>query len=611
VSAENEFVTAIPKAPGSNSIWGTTYARHVKQIMRHAAEHAPRSVQRTLGPSEIGAPCARQIVGKLVGYAMPGHPGGARTNHVPDMWPAIIGTAVHAWMGDTFDRENETLGTERYRTEIRVFPTPEHPGNSDLYDAAEQAIVDWKVLGPTSLAKIRSGKPPRKYVVQTLLYGLGCQLAGLPVRRVVICALPRTEATLDSLYVWDHPVWSEEDAALLSEVLRVNQIRKQIADEVLAGRISIDEVPITPDDSECFFCLSGDTEVVTRQGVKPIRALAGSTPELLVPRVGPKGGLASLGNFQAAPVRSFGRQRLWEVVLESRGGTKTVHATAEHRWILASGKGWELKPPAAYERITSTLQPGDRLRPLRARTPVGASIMPPAVAQGFTYGDGTVGQGRRPATLAIYDNGKDDALLPFFPMAEPIDYNGVRLIYGLPRFWKELPPLSESRSFLLSWLAGYFAADGTVGAEGRCVLSSADEQSIRFARDVAAVCGIGYSPLRPQLRSGFGRPPTVLWTLSLRRRDLPDWFFIIREHALRAADANQSDARGTYWTVKSVTQTDTTEEVYCATVPGAAAFGLSDDLMTGNCAQYRPQSARDGGPGCAGTIGNRDLLTAG
>ena len=249
----NAFAGAVPRAPSANTPWAVNYAQHVKQIIRHAAEHAPRSVQRHLGPSEIGAACHRQIVGKIIANTYPDHPGGARTNHVPDMWPAIVGTAVHAWLASTFDHENETLGFMRYLTELRVAPTAEHPGSTDLYDTAQRAVVDHKVLGPSSLAKIRSGKPPRKYFVQTLLYGLGCQLMGLPVERVVIIAYPRTEATLDSLYVWDHPVWSEDDARLLSEVLRVNEIRKQIADQVLQGVISIEEVPIVPDDSECFF----------------------------------------------------------------------------------------------------------------------------------------------------------------------------------------------------------------------------------------------------------------------------------------------------------------------------------------------------------------------
>jgi hypothetical protein len=254
VTTDNAFANAIPQAPGASSPWGMSYSRHIKQILRHAAEHAPRSVQRTLGPSEIGSPCHRQIVGKYVASAAPEHPGGQRTNHVPDMWPAMVGTSIHAHLANIFEHENDTLGFLRYLTELRVSPTPDHPGNSDLYDTAERAVVDWKCLGPSSLAKIRSGKPPRKYVVQTLLYGLGCQLMGLPVERVVIVALPRTESTLDSMYVWDHPVWSEDDARLLSEVLRVNEIRKQIANEVLAGRVDIKDVPIVPDDSECYFC---------------------------------------------------------------------------------------------------------------------------------------------------------------------------------------------------------------------------------------------------------------------------------------------------------------------------------------------------------------------
>lgn len=229
------------------------YSRHIRQTIVHAAEHAPRSVQRHLGPSELGAICDRQIVGKLVAATNPDHPIAARTAHVSDMWPAFIGTSVHAQLAQIFEQENDVLGFTRYLTELRVAPTDAHPGSTDLYDAEWQAVCDWKVLGPTTLNKIRSGKPPRKYRVQLLLYGLGCQLAGLPVQRVVIIALPRTAPTLDGLFVWEHPVWSEEDAALLYEVLRVTEVRKKIADQVLKGVINIRDIPITPDDSECFF----------------------------------------------------------------------------------------------------------------------------------------------------------------------------------------------------------------------------------------------------------------------------------------------------------------------------------------------------------------------
>lgn len=595
------FMAATPAMTGSNTPWGMRYGREVRDVIVHTASNAPRSVQRHLGPSELGAACDRQVVGKLIAAG--------RTNNVADPWPSIVGTAVHAWLAAAFERENERYGMIRYLTELRVAPTPAHPGSTDLYDDWEQAVVDWKILGPTSLSKVRSPSgPSRRYQVQLLLYGAGCRAAGLPVKRVVLCALPRTAANLENMYVWDHPC-VPDDEWLISEVLRVTDVRKEIAAEILAGRMRLSEVPITPDDDECFFCVSGDTQTVTRNGIKPISELAGGVHDLLVPTLGPKGALKAQGSFQPAEVREFGQQRLWTIKLRSRRGEKIVRATAEHRWILASGKGWALESADAYERTTAQLQPGDRLRPLRARPPARAEIMPVAVAQGFTFGDGTAGHGRRPATLAIYDNGKDEALLPFFPLAEPASYSsGVRFIYGLPRFWKNTPPLDESRSFLLSWLAGYFAADGDVTKAGQPTLSSASEAAIRFARDVAAICGIGYSPVRLKWRLGTGTVPTQLWSLNLRRRDLPDWFFVIPDHRARAAVANEPSARGTYWTVEEVTETDDVEMVYCATVPGAGAFGLADDLMTGNCPFYRPQSAYDNGPGCPGTIGNRELI---
>lgn len=254
VATPESFMAAVPGFTGSNTAWGQRYSSHVRQVITHAAEHAPRSMQRHLGPSELGESCHRNIVAKLVAAVQPDNPWVAQTNHVADKWPAIIGTSVHAWLADVFTRENDFLGVSRYLTEMRVSPTPEHPGSTDLYDAAEMATVDWKILGPTTLNKIRSGNPPRKYRVQLLLYGLGCQLAGLPVKRVVIAALPRTAPNLNDLYIWDHPVWSEEDAALLYEVLRVTEIRKQIAQEVIEGKIHINDVPIVPDDTNCFFC---------------------------------------------------------------------------------------------------------------------------------------------------------------------------------------------------------------------------------------------------------------------------------------------------------------------------------------------------------------------
>jgi hypothetical protein len=124
------------------------------------------------------------------------------TNHVADPWPSIVGTACHAWAAEAFTADNLRKGLLRWVAEQKVTPHPEHPGTADLYDAVEQCVDDHKFLGPTSMAKIRKGWP-RHYLVQLLLYGLGYHLLGLPVRRVVLIAYPRTDASLDGLYVRD------------------------------------------------------------------------------------------------------------------------------------------------------------------------------------------------------------------------------------------------------------------------------------------------------------------------------------------------------------------------------------------------------------------------
>jgi hypothetical protein len=96
-----------------------------------------------------------------------------------------------------------------------------------------------------------------------------------------------------------------------------------------------------------------------------------------------------------------------------------------------------------------------------------------------------------------------------------------------------------------------------------------------------------------------------LYNLTLRRRDLPEWFFVIEEHKRRALAANNKQEHDPHWIVESVTATGSTEPVYCATVDGSGAFGLADDLMTGNCSRMLVgKMAGFSLHGSAGAIGN-------
>jgi 3'-phosphoadenosine 5'-phosphosulfate sulfotransferase (PAPS reductase)/FAD synthetase len=340
----------------------------------------------------------------------------------------------------------------------------------------------------------------------------------------------------------------------------------------------------------CSMCLAAETEVVTSEGIKPIGSLVGQSPELLVPKV-VDDITSEVGHFVSAPVRSFGVQQLWKITLSGKGrSSKTVYATAEHRWFL--------HPHHKYESavLTTELKTGDKLRNLK-RCPIGTErggSSELGAMRGFVFGDGTVPSGDRPGTVQVFE-GKAPAFKPLFDVCLgegklcQQGEEGFWLYYGVPRYWKlELPDLNESRQYLMGWLSGYFAADGCVSEDGNCILASTDRGNVQFVRSLCAVLGVQTYPLRSQVRTvtlpGSGRQmESEIFLLNINRHHLTGDFFRLPHHKERAVAVSDKQDRRYGWTVESVEPTERTEEVFCATVEGVGAFGLSDGLMTGNC----------------------------
>ncbi|NUP75335.1 MAG: hypothetical protein HOQ07_11915, partial [Sinomonas sp.] len=61
--------------------------RDLRGLIEHGILNQPRSLQRTIGPSEIGNPCDHCLAAKLAGWD-------ETENDVP--WLPFVGTAVHA-----------------------------------------------------------------------------------------------------------------------------------------------------------------------------------------------------------------------------------------------------------------------------------------------------------------------------------------------------------------------------------------------------------------------------------------------------------------------------------------------------------------------------------
>lgn len=96
-----------------------------------------------------------------------------------------------------------------------------------------------------------------------------------------------------------------------------------------------------------YACFAGETRVLTPAGPVEIATLAGGTAVVM----------DGDGDWVDAPVASFGVQRLMVVALTDGETERHVHATAEHRWLLAPTE----VGTTVTEFQTCDLRPGDVL----------------------------------------------------------------------------------------------------------------------------------------------------------------------------------------------------------------------------------------------------------
>lgn len=316
---------------------------------------------------------------------------------------------------------------------------------------------------------------------------------------------------------------------------------------------------------EAINCFAGETRVLTKKGVYPIRELAGTNCELLT----------SDGEWVDAPVKAFGKQELLKITLSRSGVIKTIRATATHKWFL---QNVQRKPS---EVTTTQLKVGDRLA-ASFPNPIIEDMPSEAIARGFVYGDGSAAHGK---SYANFCGDKPKDLLPFFSEYGPVyTYKDVKRVTKLPLSWKkEYPSLDSDPGYLRGWLAGYFAADGDVGATGRPTLTSSSREDLEFVRNLCTTIGIGTFGIRERTScTGYRNEAWTLYLVGLMRGDLGDDFFI-RENHLANFRAGKSAAERRRWNVVKVESTGEVEEVFCAIVEGTHSFTLEDNILTSNC----------------------------
>ena len=270
--------------------------------------------------------------------------------------------------------------------------------------------------------------------------------------------------------------------------------------------------------------VSGDTMVLTSEGMKEIRSLSGKSTTVL----------NKDGRWADAEFRGYGDQDVYNVVLRRKksGTTQTVVATGNHRWVKTNGDVVSTAELVSGDKIPYSVAP----RPGTDNTDYQLGAI-----HGLVYGDGTS------------------------------TYSQESL--------KELP-VGETPEYNLGFLRGWIAADGSVAKSSSQVTLCVNSDGLEWFDTYAPTVGILRTGMQ-QLpdTTNLGERKRAVYSLRLDRASMIADDFIIgcKQDRFIPLDYEVDYA------VVSVSPAGKSD-VYCAEVPDTNTFVLSNGIVTGNCA---------------------------
>ena len=203
VMAANQTAPGKMPAPTAESEEWT----EIRGIIEDHITNQPRSLQKEIGPSELGTDCLHCLAARLAGWE----------KRQSAAWLPFIGTCVHERFEHLFnsrkdeftvpdDDGGEPWAVKRFEAERHVDVGAIHGlhgmsrvhGSIDLYDAETGMTIDWKITGTTTLRNVKANGPSQQYRVQASLYGIGLENDGEPCEKNAIYFLPRNSVSLNN-----------------------------------------------------------------------------------------------------------------------------------------------------------------------------------------------------------------------------------------------------------------------------------------------------------------------------------------------------------------------------------------------------------------------------
>jgi len=308
-----------------------------------------------------------------------------------------------------------------------------------------------------------------------------------------------------------------------------------------------------------FNCFRRDTEFLTKEGIKTFYDFEdGDIVEVL----------NGNGAWSPSVVRNYGKRKLLKLVVQRRGTkyTEDIYVTDNHTWFVQKGN-----EKRYVEVTTSNLKARDKLRRKVRYENTNLNMCNIGIQHGIVFGDGTFDKKKGHCRISLI--GKKQDYVKYFNNATT-STEGDRdstLVYGLPYYFKDLPPISANVEYIKGFLYGLLMTDGRLGSSVR--LGQKDLEVVKQLQSMCEIIGLTTSKIVEvdRTNNNFGDYENT-HEFTIHKETL-------KKHGMLV---NKVDERE--WIVKEVTETDLLEDVWCVEEPKTNSFTLRGGIHTHNCA---------------------------
>ncbi len=323
-----------------------------------------------------------------------------------------------------------------------------------------------------------------------------------------------------------------------------------------------------------FNCVSAETLIHTEEGLIAAKDLAGKTIKVL----------SEGGVYRHSTWNNYGIQRLWEVTLKNGD---TLYATEDHEWITLKN---------GYKRIFTTAELQGHSIPMQHVSNIQTNHDDPVfrkgVQHGYVYGDGTIqhsrGNGEITSTRAYVPAFTEHNKKFVSKWFDNVGYQPSRdAVVGnnLPKEWKNLPDINESKVYLLGFIAGLIAADGHVDKRGSTMLHQSDLKELVKIRQIAAKVGLPVVSIKltRDINPWTGEYAPLYKMQFVKAAFAESNLILLDTHYKNMEVSLLKKSRKLSVKVVSVRPTNRIEEVFCCVEPETHTMVIEGGYLTKQC----------------------------